>query len=63
MVPNPLDTNHEHDKPGPEPSHQISTTVEGLYMTSDIGNKKPPHLYNPLEPAAQKVRYIPRMQK
>ena len=55
MVSNPLDANHEHEKPGPEPSHQPSTTVEGLYMTSDIGNKKPPHL---LESAPQKVGYV-----
>ena len=41
-----LDANHEHGKPETESSHQSTSTVEALYMTSDIGNKKP-----------QKVRY------
>ena len=54
LVPNPLDTNHEHDKPEAQSSYQMST-VEGLYMTSDIGNQKPPHPHKPSVP--QKVRY------
>ena len=59
MVPNQLDANHELEKAEPEPSHQPSPTVEGPYnIIPDIGNKKPPHSYNPLEPAAQKVRYV-----
>ena len=42
MVPNPLNANHNHEKPKAETSHQIPTTAEALYMTSDVGNKKPP---------------------
>ena len=57
LAPNPLDANHDHGKPETESSHQPSSTVEVLYMTSDIGNKKPSHLYSPLESAPQKVRY------
>ena len=44
-----------------ESSHQMSTTVEGLYMTSDIGNKKPPPSYKPLKSPPQNVRYVMTM--
>ena len=55
MVPNLLNSNHENEMPEAESSHQISTTKEALYMTPDIGNKKP---QQPLESAPQKVRYV-----
>ena len=53
MVTNPLNSNHE--KSEAELSHQISTTEEALYMTSNIGNEKP---QQPLKSALQKVRYV-----
>ena len=56
MVPVLLNENHKNGKPEAETSHQPSSTVEALYMTSDIGNKKTPHLHKPLESAPQKVR-------
>ena len=52
---NPLNAN---GKSKAESSHQMSTTVEGLYMTSDIGNKKPPPSYKPLQSTPQNVRYV-----
>ena len=51
MALSPLNAN---DKSEVDSSHQ---TIEGLYMTSDIGNKKPPP-YKPIESAPQNVRYI-----
>ena len=54
MALNPLNAN---DKPEAESSHQISTTTEVLYMTSDMGNKKLTP-YKPTESAPQNVRYI-----
>ena len=55
MVTNHLNSNHENEKPEAELPHQISTTEEALYMTSNIGNKK---LQQPLKSAPQKVRYV-----
>ena len=48
LVPNSLDANHELGKT------ESSQQPELFYMTSDIGNKKPPHS---LESGPQKVRY------
>ena len=55
---NPLNAD---DKSIAESSHQMSTTVEGLYMTSDIENKKPPPSYKPLQSTPQNVRYVMTM--
>ena len=55
MALNPLNTD---DKSIAESSPQMSTTVEGLYMTSDIGNKKPSPSYKPLKSTPQNVRYV-----
>ena len=54
MIPNPLNSNHKNEKPEAKLSHQISTTEEALYMTTNIGNEKP---QQPLKSAPQKVRY------
>ena len=52
MVSNPLDANHEHEKPKPiaKPSHQPSATVKGPYIHV--------HVYNSLESPPQNVRYV-----
>ena len=55
MVTNPLNSNHEDEKFEVELYHQISTTEEALYMTSNIGNEKP---QQPLKSTPQKVRYL-----
>ena len=52
-IPVALSPLNANDKSEVDSSHQIST-IEGLYMTSDIENKKPP-LY---KSASQNVRYI-----
>ena len=56
-IPVALSPLNANDNSEVDSSHQISTTIEGLYMTSDIENKKPPH-YKPIESAPQNVRYI-----
>ena len=56
-IPVALSQLNANDKSEVDSSHQISTTTEGLYMTSDIENKKPPP-YKPIESAPQNVRYI-----
>ena len=56
-IPVALSPLNANDKSEVDSSHQISTTIEGLYMTSDIENKKPPP-YKPIESAPQNVRCI-----
>ena len=60
-IPVALNSLNADDKSIAESSHQMSTTVEGLYMTSDIGNKKPPPSYKPLQSTPQNVRYVTTM--
>ena len=54
-IPVALSPLNANDKSKVDSSHQISTATEGLYMTSDVGNKKPPP-YKPIESVPQNVR-------